>query len=129
MTESTDHDSGFIADTVRATGLSPATIRRSLRIGNGIIPELLDSLADTDIRNREADLLYLSFMTPSEQLEVLRLLREAPSPLTTFPDVLDAAGQTNPLPTQPQLMQRIWRHASESERLEFLSWLAREEGH
>ncbi|MCY4584190.1 MAG: hypothetical protein OXE50_15550 [Chloroflexi bacterium] len=129
MINPTDDDSGFIADTVRATGMSPATIRRSLRIGNGIIPELLDSLADTPIRNREADLLYLSFMTPSEQLEVLRLLREALSARTTLSDVLDAAGPATPLPTQLQLMQRIWRHTSETERQEFLSWLAREEGH
>ena len=129
MTNPTDPDSAFIADTVRATGFSPATIRRSLRIGEGIIPELLDSLGSTPLASREADLLYLSFMTPAEQLVVFQLLQDAITVPATLSAILDAAGPEASLPTEPELTRRIWSDSPETERKELLTWLNREEEH
>ena len=45
------------------------------------------------------------------------------------PDVPGAAAPADTLPTQLQLMQRIWNDSSETERRELLTWLDREEGH
>lgn len=127
MQKPTDDDnSPFIADTVQSTGHSPATIRRGLQIGENIIPELYESLSTSPLAKREADLLYLSFMTRTEQLDVVRLLREASKTPETLSAIIGASSRETQLPTLPELKQRIWSGTSETERQEFLTWLARE---
>ena len=120
-------DRGFVADTARDTGYAPATIRRYTQIGEGIIPHLLDSLRGTPLGRRECDLLLLSFMTPEEQFEVLRLVRTPLGPLDTLSSLLNAAAPQACLPTKLELRQRIWRNTSGIERTEFLSWAAQNE--
>ena len=115
----------FIDDTVRATGHSPESVRRGVWIGENIIPELEETLRSHPLGDREPDLLYLCFMTPAEQLEVLRLIRETADPLGTLSAILEAAGQDSSLPTRSELEERMWTNTSDAERAEFSPWLDR----
>ena len=129
---------GFVAETARFTPFSTWTIRRALKIGENIIPELQDELAHSALAHREGDLYKIARMQEDEQRNVLDALREAdeePRSLAALlrPDPDDddngaepaagpepgAAAENTPL----RRFQTLWLEASEEERNAILGWI------
>lgn len=129
---------GFVAETARFTPFSPWTIRRALKIGENILPELQDELAHSALAHREGDLYKIARMEEDEQRRVLETLREAdeePRSLAALlrpdPDGDDDGSEpaANPEPddanerTPLERFQTLWLEASEEERHAILGWI------
>ena len=128
----------FVTETASFTPFSAWTIRRALRIGEKILPELQDELAHSALAYREGDLFKISGMEPDEQnrvLEALRYADEEPRTLAQLmrddrededpPSALDGgapavAGEDQ---TILQRLQTLWIEATEDEQQEFVAWL------
>ena len=141
--KSADHKAGerpksFVNETASFTPFSPWTIRRALRIGEKILPELQDELAETALAWREGDLYRISGMEEPEQTQVLEALREAEEEPRTLsqlmrefgeeddsPEIPPAGADANPAEdaTALQRLQTLWIEASEDEQQQFLTWL------
>ena len=142
---------GFVAETASFTPFSPWTIRRALRIGEKIAPELREEIAMTAIAYREGDLFTISGMDDEEQDLLLQDLQSAEHEVQALSDVYPRrepadAPDDNPEPppepapapasdTDPsaekttlQRLQNLWISASEDEQAEFMAWLERMTG-
>ncbi len=144
---------GFVAETARFTPFSPWTIRRALKIGQNITPELQDELAHSALAHREGDLYKIARMEEEEQRRVLDALREAdeePRSLAALlrPDPDDNASDDEDPTSSPDgnadegedhtpgadgnaeagktplaRFQTLWIQATEDERQEIMAWL------
>ena len=129
---------GFVAETASFTLFSPYTIRRALRIGEKITPELREELAVTPIAHREGDLFVISGMDDSEQEDLLKDLRSAEVEVQALSDVYPRRdpGQVPDLAPEPppgadpspekttlERLQKLWFSASKDEQEEFMAWL------
>ena len=128
----------FVNETASFTPFSPWTIRRALRIGEKILPELQDELAETALAWREGDLYRISGMDEPEQNQVLEALRDAEEEPRTLsqlmresdedddsPEIPPAGAVADPAEDQSTLqrLQTLWIEATEDEQQEFVSWL------
>ena len=129
---------GFVAETASFTPFSPWTIRRALRIGEKIAPELREELALTPIAYREGDLFTVSGMNQGEQDSLLQDLQSANYEVEALSDVYprretdqapdetpDPPGPADPSPEKNTLerLQKLWIAASQDEQEEFIAWL------
>lgn len=129
----------FVAETAGFTPFSQWTIRRALRIGEKIIPELQDELAETAIAWREGDLHRISGMEEPEQNLVLQALRDAEEEPRTLSQLMRGHGDEDEWPeeiptggpgpdageenTVLQRLQTLWIEADEEEQAQFIAWL------
>ena len=134
----------FIAETASFTPFSSYTIRRALRIGEKIMPELQDELAETALAWREGDLYRISGMDEENQNQVLEALRDAEEEPRTLSQLMrnhedaDEPPESSPgeeLPpagpepdaaeehTVLQRLQTLWIEANEEEQGQFIAWL------
>ncbi len=114
----------FAEATASSTPFSPATIKRATRIGENIIPELQDALADTHIRKREGDLYRIADMEPEEQQQLLARLQSAETPPKSLAALQkDPVATPPPPPTNVDRLKKVWIKCSELERTEFREWL------
>ena len=133
---------GFVEATSTFTPFSPWTIRRALRIGEKITPELREELSVTPIAYREGDLFVISGMDDSEQEDVLKDLRSAEIEVQALSDVYPrqhpgqapdeapdppagAGADPSPEKTTLERLQKLWFSASKDEQEEFIAWLER----
>ncbi len=129
---------GFVTETASFTPFSPWTIRRSIRIGEKIVPELREELSMTPIAYREGDLYEISGLSPEEQDIVLEDLQSAEyevrklsdihprrEPGEEVPEVSPEQPNQEPVPGQTVLerIQSIWFSATEEEREDILAWI------
>ena len=131
---------GFVAETASFTPFSPWTIRRALRIGEKIAPELREELAMTPIAHREGDLFTISGLDEDEQETLLQDLQSANYEVEALSDVYprkargESADEAPPPPsssggdpsaekTTLERLQTLWIAASEDEQQEFIAWL------
>ena len=142
---------GFVAETASFTPFSPWTIRRALRIGEKIAPELREEIAMTAIAYREGDLFTISGMDNEEQDRLLEDLQSAEQEVRALSDVHprrepadgpddnpEPAPEPAPAPasdadpsaekTTLERLQTLWIAASEDEQAEFMAWLERMTG-
>ena len=114
----------FVDATASSTPFSTTTIKRAVRIGENIIPELQDAIADTPIRKREGDLYRIADMDPEEQRRLLDRLNEAEQPPKNLAALQkDPAATPSPPPTNVERLKKVWIRCSELERSEFRDWL------
>lgn len=123
----------FAEDAGRRTGLSPRTVRRAVRIGTEIAPELADALDGTPLADRQRDLERLAEMRPEEQRRIAQSVRDGGEPPKTLDEALGRArtagteGRTarrgTPESRRLAALRRAWRMASEAEREAFLHWI------
>ncbi len=111
----------FSDHTAARTPFSPRTIKRATYIGENILPEMQDALAETPIRKRQDDLYRIAGMTPDKQQGLLKRLQDAEEP----PASLSALTKD---PTSARLgnverLKKVWTRCSEDERVEFQEWL------
>ncbi len=149
--EAGERPKSFIAETASFTPFSSWTIRRALRIGEMILPELQDELAETPLAWREGDLYRISKMDEETQTHVLEALRDAeeePKTLSRlmrgngdesaeFPsderesgeDMSDEPDATEQGVTEQgtvlQRLQTLWIEANTEEQEQFIAWLDR----
>ncbi len=128
----------FVAETASFTPFSAWTIRRALRIGEKILPELQDELAETALAWREGDLYRISGMDEENQNRVLEALRDAEEEPRTLSQLMRGhddedeppeeiptgepgsdAGEEN---TVLQRLQMLWIEANEEEQEQFIVW-------
>ena len=131
---------GFVAETASFTPFSPWTIRRAIRIGDGIIPELREELAMTPIAHREGDLYDISGLSDDEQEVVLEDLQSAEhevqklsdihprrepeeEPLEEPPEEPGPELQPEPEKTVLERVQILWISASDEEKQEIVAWI------
>ena len=132
---------GFVAETASFTPFSPWTIRRALRIGEKIVPELREELAITAIAYREGDLFTISGLDDDEQQLVLEDLQTAEYEVRRLSDIHprrepeeEEPPEEPPEPPEPELeagpektvlerVQTIWFSATEDERQDIVAWL------
>ena len=129
---------GFVAATASFTPFSPWTIRRALRIGDKITPELREELAMTPIAHREGDLFTISGMDADEQDTLLRDLQSANYEVEALSDVYPrrehdqppdeapdpaAGAESSPEKTTLERLQKLWIAASAEEQEEFIAWI------
>ena len=103
---------GFVAETASFTPFSPWTIRRSIRIGEKIVPELREELAMTPIAHREGDLYDISGLSPQEQDVVLEDLQSAEYEVRRLSDIHPRRERKrSPRRSRPRIRarHRIWR--------------------
>ena len=113
----------FAEATASSTPFSPATIKRATRIGENIIPELQDALAETPIRKREGDLYRIADMQPEGQQELLARLQSAEAPPKSLAALQKDPTSTPPRPGNVDRLKKLWTKSSEDERTEFREWL------
>lgn len=132
---------GFVAETASFTPFSPWTIRRALRIGEKIVPELREELAITAIAYREGDLFTISGLDDDEQQLVLEDLQtaeyevrrlsdihprrepEEEEPPEEPPEPPELELEAGPEKTVLERVQTIWFSATEDERQDIVAWL------
>ncbi len=129
---------GFVAATASFTPFSSYTIRRALRIGDKIAPELREELAMTPIAHREGDLFTISGMDADEQDALLQDLQSANYEVEALSDVYPRREQDQPPDEAPQppagaepspekttleRLQKLWIAASAEEQEEFIAWI------
>lgn len=132
---------GFVTETASFTPFSPWTIRRALRIGEKIIPELREELAITAIAYREGDLFTISGLDDDEQQLVLEDLQAAEYELRRLSDIHprrepedeqppeepretpEPEQEPGPEKTVLERVQTIWFSATEEERQDIVAWL------
>ncbi|MDE0407353.1 MAG: ParB N-terminal domain-containing protein [Alphaproteobacteria bacterium] len=128
----------FVAETASFTPFSAWTIRRALRIGEKILPELQDELAETALAWREGDLYRISGMDEPEQTRVLEALRDAEEQPRTLSQLMRGHGDEDEPPeeiptgepgpdageenTVLQRLQMLWIEANEEEQEQFIAW-------
>ncbi len=113
----------FAEATALSTPFSPSTIKRATRIGESIIPELQDALAETPIRKREGDLYRIAGMDGDEQQRLLTRLRDAEEPPASLSALKKDPTSTPPRPGNVDRLKKLWTKSSELERTEFREWL------
>ena len=136
--KASDRPQSFVAETAAFTPFSSWTIRRALRIGEKILPELQDELSDSALAYREGDLYRISGMDQEEQHKVLDALRNAEEEPRSLSQLLRDSDQNEeePEPTEPgsepdtseesttlQQMQTLWIEATEDDQKQFVAWL------
>ena len=131
---------GFVAETASFTPFSPWTIRRAVRIGDKIIPEVREELAMTALAHREGDLYDISCMSVEEQEVVLHALQSAEYEVHKLSDIYPPRGPADdpaeepPEPTGPEpepssektVLERVkalWISATEEERRDIAAWI------
>ena len=131
----------FSDHTAARTPFSASTIKRATYIGENILPELQDALAETPIRKRQNDLETIAGMKPDKQQDLLQRLQTASqpppslsalmadphrpsSPRKTNLDRLTALWSKTSASHRRQFLEYLWNDASEAERDEFREWLA-----
>ena len=132
---------GFVAETASFTPFSPWTIRRALRIGEKITPELREEIAMTAIAYREGDLFTISGMDNDEQDRLLEDLQSAEQEVRALSDIHPRREPEEEEPPveppeapEPELegapektvlerIQTIWFSATEEERQDIVAWL------
>lgn len=132
---------GFVAETASFTPFSPWTIRRALRIGEKIIPELREEIAMTAIAYREGDLFTISGLDDDEQQVLLEDLQSAEYEVRKLSDIHprrepeeeeppeepheapEPELETGPEKTVLERVQTIWFSATEEERQDIVAWL------
>ncbi len=133
-----DRPKSFVAETASFTPFSPWTIRRALRIGEKILTELQDELAETALAWREGDLYRISGMDEEKQTGVLDALRGAEEEPRTLSQLMRNHGDEDESPEIPsgepeagapgenttlQHLQTLWIEATEEEQEQFIAWL------
>ena len=136
--KATPRQKSFVTETSAFTPFSPWTIRRALRIGEKILPELQDELAETALAYREGDLYRISGMDEQEQHRVLTALHEAEEEPRTLSLLMrqqadghdaseDPSPQLEAKPADPtstlQRLQTLWIEANKDEQAQFMVWL------
>ena len=131
---------GFVAETASFTPFSPWTIRRAIRIGDGIIPELREELAMTPIAHREGDLYDISGLSDDEQEVVLEDLQSAEHEVQKLSDIHPRREPEEKPPEEPpeepereaepasektvlERVQSLWISASDEEKQEIVAWI------
>jgi N6-adenosine-specific RNA methylase IME4 len=64
----------FTADTARKTGVTGRSVRQSVQIARDILPEVKEALRDTEVAEKQTELLRLAKMEPEQQAEVARVI-------------------------------------------------------
>ncbi len=132
---------GFVAETSSFTPFSPWTIRRALRIGEKIIPELREELAVTAVAYREGDLFTVSGLDDAEQEILLEGLQRAEYEVRKLSDIhprreLEEGESPEEPPGAPEprlegapektvleRVQILWFSATAEERQDIVAWL------
>ena len=133
----------FVAETATFTPFSPWTIRRALRIGEKILTQLQDELAETALAWREGDLYRISGMDEEKQTSVLDALHNAEEEPKTLSQLMRGYGEEDDSPETPpagaeadpadpaedtttlQRLQTLWIEATDDEQQAFFTWLER----
>ena len=129
----------FVAETASFTTFSSYTIRRAIRIGENIQPDLLEELAMTPIAYREGDLHLISGLSHEEQDALLEDIQTAEHEVQKLSDVFPRRDPGEEPPPEPDLrppldppaspktvlerVQALWFEASEGEREEISAWI------
>ena len=128
----------FVAETASFTPFSTWTIRRALRIGENIVPELQDEFAETALAWREGNLYGISGMDEDNRNRVLDTLRDAEEEPRTLSRLMREHGDEEEPPeevptgepgpdagqenTARQRLQTLGIQANEEEQ-QFIAWL------
>ena len=129
----------FVAETSSITPFSSWTIRRAIRIGEKIEPELREELAMTPLAYREGDLVRISDLPSEEQFVLLDDLQSAEHEVNRLSDIYprkpeqeapeEGGGGAEPAPETPpektvlERVQALWIAASDEEQLEIVAWI------
>ncbi|MDE0409430.1 MAG: ParB N-terminal domain-containing protein [Alphaproteobacteria bacterium] len=113
----------FVDATASSTPFSTTTIKRAVHIGEGIIPELQEAIADTPLRKREGDLYRIACMDADEQQRLLARLRDTEEPPANLSALQKDPASAPPRPGNVDRLKKLWTRSSEDERTEFRHWL------
>lgn len=119
-----DQPESFSDHTAARTPFSPRTIKRTTYIGENILPELQDALAETPIRKRQNDLYRIAGMTPEDQQQLLTRLHDAEEPPASLSALTKDPTTAAPRPGIVERLKKLWTKSTEDERAEFQEWLA-----
>lgn len=128
---------GFVAETASFTPFSPWTIRRAVRIGEKILPELREEIAMTPIAHREGDLYDISGLSEDEQEVLLQDLQSAEFEVRVLSDIHPRREPEEEPPEEPpepepepavektvlERVQTLWFSASEEEQRDIVAWI------
>ena len=130
---------GFVAETASFTPFSPWTIRRAVRIGEKILPELREELTMTPIAHREGDLYDISSLTEEEQEVLLHDLQSAEFEVRALSDIHPRREPEEEPPEEPperepepepaaektvlERVQTLWFSATEDEQRDIVAWV------
>lgn len=121
----------FAEDAGQRTGLSQRTVRRAVRIGTELAPELANALDGTPLADRQRDLERLAGLPPEEQRRVAKRIRASGEPPKTLDAAVGRAGGNAGRPARRgtsesrrlAALRQAWRMANQAEREAFLHWI------
>jgi len=123
-----DLDWSFPAEVAQLLGRSEELVRRSVRIYEGLGPELLQRLAGTPLARQEGELYQLTRYSPEQRAAIVENLLGVERPAQSVRQaaaVLEGAPAPAPQPHEVTLqrLSEAWRRGDRRGRIAFLDWL------
>lgn len=123
---SDERPKSFAEHTATFTPFAPRTINRAVYIGDNVIPEVQDALAETPIADREGDLYRIAGMTLDDQQALHKRIQDADAPPASLSALMKDPDRAASPPDNVERLKKLWSNSSEAQQDQFFDWVSQQ---